>query len=128
MITADKEQRMKSEINELRLGIKEKRTECEVLSSENLQLKNRQQLQLDELRNEFENKINIERENNINQIRGKQSSAIYVIFEYRVLDKAVRQDEVLKESEINAKNKIRKLESRINDLQRLNDEYQHQRV
>ena len=61
---------MKSQIDKLEQELEEKRNECKNLTSENERLKNRQQLDLDELRNEFETKINIERENNINKMRG----------------------------------------------------------
>ena len=62
---------MKSQIDKLEQKLEEKRNECKNLTSENERLKNRQQLDLDELRNEFETKINIERENNINKMRGR---------------------------------------------------------
>ena len=70
-MTTDRENMMKSQIDKLEQKLEEKRNECKNLTSENERLKNRQQLDLDELRNEFETKINIERENNINKMRGR---------------------------------------------------------
>lgn len=44
------------------------------------------------------------------------------------LDKDRRHEERLKESENNLKGHIRKLENRVSELQRLNDDFLHQKV
>jgi hypothetical protein len=68
--TEENEKMMKIKNEKLEKELKEKKEKLLEIENENNKLRNRQQIQLDEIKIEFENKINIERQNNINQIRG----------------------------------------------------------
>jgi len=107
--TLSKETKLNRQIEGLERELAEYRVKCDELNNDNGELRNRGQLQLDELKNQFEHKLNIEREKNMNEIKDKNSSH----------DTALKQYE----NQINAK--IRRLETRISELQRTNEDHLH---
>ena len=126
-----------NQIDQLEDEIKNVKNQNCQLQRENDDLRNRQKIQVDEVKNQAENKLNSERENYINEIRGDsirlKSGQIYFTFGILVCnllisDKDRRYEERLKEAENTLKGHIRKLENRVSELQRLNDDFLHQKV
>merc|ERR1712131_369110 len=110
--TAEIERDRINQIDQLEDEIKNVKNQNCQLQRENDELRNRQKIQVDEVKNQAENKLNSERENYINEIR----------------DKDRRYEERLKEAENTLKGQIRKLENRVSELQRLNDDFLHQKT
>lgn len=69
-VTISKEAKLNGQIERLERELTEYRAKCDQLDRDNGELRNRGQLQLDELKNQFEHKLNIEREKNMNDIKG----------------------------------------------------------
>merc|ERR1712123_362079 len=72
--TLSKETKLNRQIEGLERELAEYRVKCDELNNDSGELRNRGQLQLDELKNQFEHKLNIEREKNMNEIKDKNSS------------------------------------------------------
>lgn len=69
--TAEIERDRLNQIDQLEDEIKNVKNQNCQLQRENDELRNRQKIQVDEVKNKAENKLNSERENYINEIRGE---------------------------------------------------------
>ena len=82
--TAEIERDRLNQIDQLEDEIKNVKNQNCQLQRENDELRNRQKIQIDEVQNKAENKLNSERENYINEIRGEpirlESGQIYFTF------------------------------------------------
>ena len=82
--TAEIERDRLNQIDQLEDEIKNVKNQNCQLQRENDELRNRQKIQVDEVKNKAENKLNSERENYINEIRGEpirlKSGQFYLTF------------------------------------------------
>ena len=101
--TEENERQLSARINRLEDSLSDYRLKCDQLEKENGELRNRGQIQLDELKNQFEHKLNLEREKNMNDIKGSslkvvKKHAFRQKYNARYSAEAVRRSNELKSS------------------------------